>query len=338
MFPIISGRSCSFDETLAVSGDGIFTFAYAFPYLYVCDENAVGVGKILIYDVSSAASPVLLSTTNVPSLSGPRFPVIVGNTLYVPYHASGVLALWNVTDRTAPVLLGSCSVGGNPSCVAVLGTIAAVGFGDNFVHAADAEKIDVSNPASPTVVDSVLINDPTPTLVTAIHATTTHFIMSGQFSSGGVMYVAGVNASTFNVSDVATDGLVAAGIFNDMVISSDYQYAFCSNNGNTVVDSWSIADPTNISMLDQEPYTSGAGGVCLLLVDDTDRLYVGRTVGGSGIRIMNVADPANMSDVGSIATGGETVSDMVNTDGCPGFVWGQGTGAAIHLIGTAPLS
>lgn len=333
-FPIMCGASCSFDEILAVSGNGVFTFAYAYPYLYVTDEGAASDSILKIYDIANAASPTLLSTTALPLGSGAREPRIVGNTLYIPYRVSRFLALWNVTNRSAPVLLGSVAVTYDPYCVAVIGTIAAVGFGADFTKTHYTEKIDCSNPAAPVVVDTAGGSS----LATAIQATATHFVVAGQATSGGQTYIAMIVASTFNQSDSSVDGLGTAGIGVDMVISSDGTRAYSTNSGNVIINSWDTSDPTNILLLDQAGYGGNTSSQILCLIDDTDRLYVGSMGAGGFIRIMNVSDPSNMFHVGDISTSAETVSDMVNTDGCPGFVWGQGTGAAIHLTGTAPTS
>lgn len=346
MFPILVGpaQSCSYNETLAVSGAGVFTFDYAFPYLYVVDEGTSGDGIMKIYDVRNAAGPILLSTTALPTDSGPRKPLIVGTKLYIPYRGDiRSLAIWDVTDRAAPSLLGSVDLTATitpsrPFGVAVIGDVACVVCSAGFVLS--AVKVDVSNPASPTIVDTVSCVPPFTGPAADVLAVNGEFIISGLVTGGSsTPYISSVDPTTFDVVDSLSFG-TASSQAGDIV--SDGTYVYTCPTGTAELYTFNISDPANITQVDHLVLSStGVGGFPnpMCIVESTNRVYMGRSNGaGLLIVIINISDRANPSEAGTISTSGDTVSDVELIDGCAGFAWGQGTGASIHLLGTAPLS
>lgn len=342
---IYGGRNCSFEEILAVSGTGTFTFDYAYPYLYVCDETPLGVGKLLIYDVANAASPTLLSTTDLPNLSGARKPRIYGDLLYIPYRTGDALAIWDVSDRENPTLEGSVALPngapGGPWGVAVIGNIACVVY-NGFLQATSVEKIDVSDPSNPTVVDSLLPNDPFVSSMTDVVPAGSNFVVAGIVTGGSSSgFLATVDPSTFNKLDSVNFAGSGGSIATDIAVTSDAAYAYTYDGNNTNFDTTDISDPSNILWVDS--LTSTGGGASgnqhsLCLVDNTDRVYLGKAGGSApAIYIIDISTRESPANVGTIDTSGDTISCLRKIDGCAGFAWGQGTGAAIHLVGTAPL-
>lgn len=343
-FPMLfGGRLCSFSDSLAVSGNGVFTFDYAYPYLYVTDEGASGNSILKIYDVTG--TPTLLSTTSLPNASGAREPLIVGDLLYVPYRTSRHLAIWNVADRTAPVLSGSVSLPnsspGGPFAVAVIGSVACVAYAGSFTMATTAEKVDVSNPASPSVIANWGPSPPTISTATDVISAGGNFVITGTFTGGSsVPYLAVVDPTTFATEDWLSFS-VSGAVGGKLASDGSYAYSYAGNT--THLFTFDISNPLVISQAHDLNLsgTTGAGAQPspLCLVDDTDRLYLGR-YNGSGllIAILNISTRSTPSLAGTISTNSETVTDLAVIDGCAGFAWGQGTGATIHLLETAPTS
>lgn len=342
-FPVKVAPSCSYNETLAVSGAGPFYFDYMQPYLYVTDNGLpTGDGVLKIYK-KIAGVLVLQSTTNLPSGSGPVHPrgfnlTGYGRVCLIPYNVSKKLAIWDVNDPTAPALLGSVAVSYEPMSVDALGTDACVGLHENFLQTKSAEKVDISDPTAPTVTASWAVSK----MVQEVQAGGTHFFLSGQNNSAGAVHMSALVASSFALASTATGGGAFAGInAGAMKLRSDLQRAFSLNIGNSTICSWNISNPAAISLVQAAAiFASATGTGCIAIKEDTSRAYCGRGSGGGlQIDIVDISNPAAMTKTGSISTSGETVSDIgILDDGCEGLVWGQGTGAAIHILGTPPLS
>lgn len=349
-FPKYFGNFCAFEETLVVSGAGPFTFCFGDPYLYVTDAGTSGDGVLLIYDFSNPAGPVLKSSTSTPSGSGPRKPYFDAATglLYIPYRESNTVAIWNVDNASSPSLVGSVATTNSPWGVAVIGNVAAVvqcfNAGGGF-PSMTAEKINVSNPASPTIVDSV--NGFNPALNssgTDVIVSSGNFILHGQVTGGSsTPYVSAVDPSSFNLLDSLALG--AAGGSPTFVVNDetdgDYVYTYNGNEDNLYTVS--ISDPSNIVQASVVSSIAGSGSGAqhpIVSIADIDRLYVGRAGGGGlGIYILDISARSTPVEIGFLSSSGETVTSMRALDNsCAGFAWGQGTGAAIHLLGTPPLS
>lgn len=341
-FSVNFGAGCSYETTLTVSGNGSFFFDYFNSYLYVTDQGASNNSVFKIYDMSNPDGPVLRSTTSLPNGSGavhPRGHILAGHgrICLIPYRTSKVLAIWDVNNPVSPSLLGSVSVSHSPNSVAAIGDVACVGFNENFLQAVSAEKIDISDPTSPTVVDDWSASK----LVIEVRPGSAHFWLAGQNSSGGVGHLTSLNASTF-AANTATDGLGSAGTGTGALKLNDaFTRAYSINCSNAAITSWDISTPTAPSLIQAAMILGGTPtSACIAVNEDTDRAYVGRG-GGTNLEIdiIDISNPASMTLAGDINTSGETVTDIsILTDSCAGLAWAQGTGAAIHLDGTPPLS
>lgn len=108
-------------------------------YLYMFPES----GDMQVVDVSDPAAPAIVRSVSMTASGG----VIVGNRLYTAERANGV-GVWNVSQPDNPTRIGSVSLSGNITEVAVLGSTlyALSGFGGTAVH-----LLSLSDPDSPTL-------------------------------------------------------------------------------------------------------------------------------------------------------------------------------------------
>jgi Uncharacterized conserved protein len=330
---------------------------YDGPFLYATDEgpsNGTGAGALLIYDMSNPFGPTLVSTTALPVASIPGKPFARNGYVYIAYQGhssvanSRKFAVWNATNPASPTLAGSYTYsdaeignfasGSRPLCVAVIGNIACVGMGGGFLKGTDLAKHDVSNPASPALVTTLLPFSPSSAIVNNVLVAGSNFVFGGQRSSAGQAYIATLDPSSFTMLDSSLDGL-AGGIADQVAVSQDGLYGYLTNPSNIIVSTWDMSNPSNLTMLDSVDYQNGTGTQVLLASNPINRLYVGGK-GGSNIKIIDITDPSNISVVGSMDTAGARVADMaLITDGCAGFAWVEGTtGVVINLLGAPPLS
>jgi hypothetical protein len=150
-------------------------------YLYMFPES----GDMQVVDVSNPAAPAIVRSVSMTASGG----VIVGNRLYTAERANGV-GVWDVSQPDNPTRIGSVSLSGNITEVAVAGSTlyALSGFGSPAVHLlslatpdsptlqstfntnyvadmvvygnylylsngfGNTQIVDVSNPASPSVI------------------------------------------------------------------------------------------------------------------------------------------------------------------------------------------
>lgn len=345
MFPMLTGGVCSYDETLAVSGAGAFTFDYVSPFLYVVDEGSSQDGILKIYDVSSPSAPSLLSTTALPTDSGPRNPRYISGKLFIPYrdtnNVNRQVTIWNVDNPASPFKVGEtinmAGATAKPFDIDVIGNILAVAVSTGTYY---IEKHDISDPANPAFVagrtNTGGLN------CTGVRHFGNVFYVIGQGGSGAPAFLVSVNPDTWGFFDSisATNG---AGSGGDLVIHSDGVHLYAPLNNSNRLWAVDITDPANlatfseVAMTQTGTQTSATGSI--VLIEATQRLYIGRPNGGGLlIPIMDITNKDTPAVSGSISTNGETVTDLAVLTGCSGFAWGQGTGATIHLLGTAPTS
>lgn len=127
---------CEVRELGSLAIDGGFEIEVEGRYAYIR-----GVEVLHIIDVSDAANPQLMSTTDANGLVA--FDV-VGTTLYAARFFGGFLDIYDVADPTSPQLLSSFPLAG-PEYIEVVGDIAYVGsYQTSILHV-----IDVNDPANP---------------------------------------------------------------------------------------------------------------------------------------------------------------------------------------------
>jgi hypothetical protein len=115
--------------------------------------------------------------------SSAAFVVVRGRYAYVLNFGTSILAIFDVSDPTSPVSIGTVTVGLGPRVLHVRGRYAYVttGVSDTL------QVVDISNRSAPAVVGSVAITDP-----------------NGVYVHGRYAYVANVNGSSMHVVDIAT--------------------------------------------------------------------------------------------------------------------------------------
>lgn len=353
---LFGARSCNYNEALSVSGNGAFTFDYAYPFLYVTDEGASGDSVLKIYDVTDASGPVLKSTTSLTAGSGARNPRIFGTHLYIPYAKSSSLAIFDVADSSNPSLLSETYLSDlddgtkGAFAVGVIGTTACVGCGPGFLGTKTLVKLDVSNPASPSQTGSLRpYNAAIQSSCLDILISNGNFIVAGVVTGGSSSpYVAVVAPSAFTTTGIVTFGTSGGSASLIALNQTDGNYVYLMNGTNGTLHSIDIstpASPTEASSLTVSSPSWGTGSGTIhpmCSVPSVNRLYFGKAGGSGGLQIFicDISTPSTPSQTspGFISTSGETTTCLRDIDGCAGFAWGQGTGAAIHLLGTAPTS
>lgn len=345
--------NCSYNELLVVSGAGSFYIDYKKPYLYAIDQGFSSYNsKLHIYDLSDPFGPAHKSTTNLPNGSGARHPRCYGDKLYIPYEYGLKLAIWDVTNRSAPALLGECPLSyptfgpnAGPAAVAVIGNIACCPLGNGFFMpqtSKDVAFIDVSNPAAPAVV-STFQHGPVLHANIYVEAFGEWFFVGGQRSSGGPGYISSFNKNTFALGSTILSQTTGAGeVVSKTAMLLDGSRLYTPLNPSCQIWTIDTSNPAAMVTKGEVAMTQTGGGNynSIVCCEDINRLYIGRGNGGGLlIPIMDITNRDVPVPSGSISTSGETVTDIARiTDGCPGFAWCQGTGAAIHLIGQPPLS
>lgn len=349
LYPIMCGANCNFTGTLVVTGSaaGPFTFDFHAPYFYVVDAGTSGAGVLKIYDMSDPENPILKSTTSLAAQSAPQNPRYLAGMLFIPYRGTGTqterrVTIWDVDDPENPVQIGQTDnmdgPTGRPWDVEVVGTDL---FCANLASTSYLQKFDISDPTSP-VADGSVANPGGRTAV-SVRAFGNRLFFGGISSgSSGQAYIVSTDTS-LSVLDTLFNGVNDTGS-SEVVIHSDGIHLYTSEVNGNILWTVDISDPANLAtfsrvvMTQTGLSTAQTGSICL--VESVKRVFVGRPNGASlCIPIMDITNKDTPVVSGSISTSGETVTDICNlTQGCPSMAWGQGTGAAIHLRGTVPLS
>jgi hypothetical protein len=110
-------------------------------YLYMFPES----GDMQVVDVSNPAAPAIVRSVSMTASGG----VVVGNRLYTAERANGV-GVWDVSQPDNPTRIGSVSLSGNITEVAVSGSTlyALSGFGSPAVHLLSLATPDAPTPQS----------------------------------------------------------------------------------------------------------------------------------------------------------------------------------------------
>jgi hypothetical protein len=174
-------------------------------------------------------------------------------------------------------------IGGATWAVAVQGNYAYVGEGPRLTI------LDISNPASPTVVGKT---DPLPEIVYGVAV------------AGGYAYVADYyGLRIVDVSDPSNPREVGSydtpgyAVASDVAVAGGYAYLADTYAGLYVVDVSDPSNPTEVGFYDTPEY-AGATGVAVA------GRYAYLADGFAGLRIVDVSDPSNPTEVGLCDTPG----------------------------------
>ncbi|RLE24186.1 MAG: hypothetical protein DRJ65_10440 [Acidobacteria bacterium] len=235
---------------------------------------------LAVFDISNPADPSM-----VGSYSG-----IVGDDIHVSgnyaYMVSGYtskLYVLNITSPTAPTLVGSYDISNveEPGTVFVQGNLAFIGA----YQYQNLEIVNVSDPANP-VFEGALINN--------------GVVCTDIYVEGNYAYCASrMDIEVIDVSTPATPTLTrsisAPG--NMYGITGDGAYLYVT--GCYLMAIYDLIDPSD------PDYTDGmdAGSNCgARVVVDSGYAYISQ--GGDGLRILDVSDPGDISNVSVFGVGG----------------------------------
>lgn len=354
MFPWKFGfAGCTYNSTLAVSGNGAFTFTYDNGYLYVVDEGSAGATILKIYDMANPFGPVLVGTgATMAAQSWGKHPRVSGNYCYIPCVGNGVaancrLSIWDVSNKAAPVEVGSVQIAylnipgsyNGPEMVAVIGSDAFCSLGPAAASAITLVKVDVSNPSSPSISAAA---DAGFQYAYPIHEFGSTIWIGGSTGSGGDACVRPFNTSLSPLAARQNFGSIFCSLQKFRFSTDGFMYGVVAGGKSLwTINANNPASPVNHGGVDMtQTGTTTSSLQAIEVCTELNRVYVGRGNGGGlCIPIMDITTRSAPVVSGSINTSGETVSDICRiTDGCAGFAWGQGTGAAVHLLGAPPLS
>jgi len=249
-------------EGVAVAGD----------YAYVADRED---GGLRIVDVSIPVDPMEVGSYDTP-----------GSAKGIAVSSSGCYAYMADGSEGLLILLftgggGPCNVefvghiGGTTCAVAVQGDYAYFGEGPRLVI------LDISNPASPTVVGK------TPLLPD---------IVQGMAVAGGYAYVADGWDGGLRVVDVSNPANpTEVGFYNTpgyadgVAVAGDYTYVADGDGGLRVVDISDPFSPTEVGFYDTPEWISSVAVA-------GDYAYVADYL--AGLRMVDVSDPASPTEVG----------------------------------------
>lgn len=344
-FPKYFGSVCTFDVSFLPSLSGA-TLQLRMPYLYISSEDG---DTLKIYDVTDPVSPILKSTTSIGSGRDPYRILLSSNgqKLYIPCQGTNELVIYDVSNVASPSELGAVVIGAAPPGGRCPFDIALSPDGNYIAAAGSAAegqaatttqgtKIDVSNPAAPSVVDTWSFNGIHSYGCTNVQAYGDYFFFTiGLAPTVGKLV--SVDIATFStVDDVQWTATTAIGGF---AIKDTGTHAYVAYNAGTALGVVDITDPTNMSIVGDQSSIWGANSnqpfQSLAYRASNERVYWGH-FSGSDLRVvsLNVSDPANPTVAGYISSGNEGVNSVVvGDDDCLTLAFATWSAASIYLIG-----
>ena len=249
---------------------------------------------VKIIDISDPVNPVELST--VSSLNpGSDFDV-EGDYLYIPYYPFA-FRIYDISDPGNPVFAGEYYHAAHLiSCIEVENNIA-------YIAGSQLELIDVSDPANPSLLSSLIVMECADPVYYEEHVYVCNSFMS---------YIEAIN-----VSDPRNPVSVGA-YFTDfpwqVMIDSDVLYVLSDG----VIKLVSVQNPA--SMFELGDYVCSLSGY----------YYVRETVlymcpEGTGLNIVDTSDPQNITLISSIMQGGDFIQTIpfdnyvISVEQSPGF-------------------
>ncbi len=254
--------------------------------------------RLTIVDISNPGSPTIVgSIQNYTNLYGARYVFVSGQYAYVTAFNGNALTIVDVSNPASPTVFGSVQDDTNlrfAESVYVSGQYAYVAVSDTSVVTGNRlTVVDVSNPASPTVVGSVKDDA---NLRGAISV----------FVSGQYAYVAAYRNNRLTVVDVSNPAspTVVGSVKDDtnlrsarsVFVSGQYAYVTApESNALTVVDVSNPASPTVIGSVRDNTNLNGARSVYI----SGQYAYVAAYL-GHRLTVVNISNPANPAVVSSV--------------------------------------
>jgi len=123
-------------------------FVLAGDFIYGVSGLFTNQRLLYVLDVSDLSAPLLLSQTTLPNAGGLSKLDVVGDMVYLALDTAG-LVIYDASDPSAPVFVGSFDTSGNAQDVLVDGSIAFLGDGPDGL-----KVFDVQDPSNPTLLMS----------------------------------------------------------------------------------------------------------------------------------------------------------------------------------------
>jgi hypothetical protein len=342
MFPLTGGASCAFDTSFTITGADNPSIAIQQPYLYL---TLGGADSLKIYNIVDPANPSLLSTTSLPASCGAYAIRIYYPYLYICYRTSNTVAIWDVTDPAAPTLTGSIVIGGAPpggrapwgvakngNYVAVAGA-SAIGQASTTIQ---GTKLDVTNPASPSIVDTWSYDGSSLYSAGWVETYGSHFYFTINIT--GAHRLVSVDVANFNTIDNVALSAPTGGGAARLCIGKSGTRAYVNSSAAGILDTVDISDPTNITLLNSlTAAASTASNTPLNPIafrEGTSTVYFGNFSGSSSVRVINATTdtPTNST---TISSGSDGQTDIVVVDdACLSLAFSVIGGSKVFLIGT----
>jgi len=209
---------------------------------------------------------------------------ISGRYAYVLDRDLDELKIVDVTEPTAPVVVGSLAIGGASEGLFVAGRYAYVVDSESD----DLKVIDISNPSTPSITGSVLLQP---------SASPTHVYVAGRYA-----YITDISTDELRVVDISDPfsptEIGGVGLdTNARSVFVDGRYAYVTDGAASFLYVYDVSNPGAPSL---------AGS---LSVDFPEALYVsGRyayvtTFGTPELLVIDISDPSTPVQVGSVGVG-----------------------------------
>jgi hypothetical protein len=332
-FTVPFGSGCSYDTSSSVTSTQAASFDVVGDRLYLTggtDDN------LKIYSIASPTTITLLGTGTSASTNPNLQRIKVrGNYAYICYTATSELGIWDISDPTAPTEVAVLTVEDPPTDVALIGNYACVTMAASprGAQVYDAQKIDISDPQNPSIVDNVILNAASNANSVAAYGNT--FLIAAH--TGG-SYVYTVDATTFNTQDSLTFAASAQGIGHLAInTAGTVAYSFLPADGQLVIID--ITDPTNLSQHSRTGGIMGTSGGTQPLDyrASSQTLYLGsyQSGGTNIVHVIDVSDPSTPVGVDTISSGTDGISQIkVLENACSSLVFSTWTAPKLYLIGT----
>jgi hypothetical protein len=218
------------------------------------------------------------------SVGSPTSVYVQGRYAYVTNLVSNTLQIFDISNPSSPVSVGSVSTGTSPQKVYVQGRYAyVVNSSSNTL-----QIFDVSNPSSPVSVGTV----------------STGSFPYGVYVQGRYVYVVNLFSNTLQIFDISNPpspilvGTVSSGS-NPQKVYVQGRYAYVVNNGSNTLQIFDILNPSSpVSVgtvsTGSFPNNVYVQGIFAYVVNDTS---------SNTLQIFNVSNPSSPVSVGTVSTG-----------------------------------
>lgn len=260
-----------FNTTLSGSLTDIFISGN---YAYITSDD--GTAEFRIINISTPTAPSVTSTNSLPLLNAANGVQVVGTRAYVTRNVDLLSDELYILDVSNPnvnsPILGSVSFANNANAIYISGNYAYIATSNT---AGEFITVNISNPASPTLVDTFNISGST-TCFSANGYSTTVFIgcNDGRVYSFNVTPTGGFSAATLNTSFNATAAV------NDIAINPANTIAYIGTSSTTLeFQAINITNPNSLSLLGSLSTVATLNGVAY---DPTRDAVVGVSTDNTG--------------------------------------------------------